>query len=340
MTGKGEDWLALTREEAIDPDLPICDPHHHLWNRTDDNHAYPRYLLDELLRDTASGHNIAKTVFIECGSHYRDSGPENLRPVGETEFVEAIAKESERRRATDGSAIVAGIVGYAEFRQGEAVRALLEAHLEASPTRFRGIRQIAAWDTNGELWHRNPVPPGLLLDADFRRGFACLAGYGLSYEAWLYHHQLPDLLDLARSFPDTTIILNHIGGPLGVGAFATLREAVFSYWKHYIGRLAECPNVVVKLGGLGMPICGFDWHTRPAPPSSGELAETMRPYILWCLETFGTERCMFESNFPVDKESCSYVTIWNAFKRIAEGFSADEKARLFHDNAVRTYRLD
>jgi L-fuconolactonase len=162
----------------------------------------------------------------------------------------------------------------------------------------------------------------------------------LSYEAWLYHHQLPDLLDLARSFPDTTIILNHIGGPLGVGAFATLREGVFNYWKHYISRLAECPNVVVKLGGLGMPIGGFDWHTRPAPPSSGELAETMRPYFLWCLETFGTERCMFESNFPVDKESCSYVTIWNAFKRIVEGFSADEKARLFHDNAVRTYRLD
>lgn len=340
MTGKGEDWLALTREEAIDPDLPICDPHHHLWNRTDDNHAYPRYLLDELLRDTASGHNIVRTVFIECGSQYRESGPENLRPVGETEFVEEIAKESERRHATDGSAIVAGIVGYADFRQGEAVRALLEAHLEASPTRFRGIRQIAAWDTNDELWHRNPVPPGLLLDAEFRRGFASLAGYGLSYEAWLYHHQLPDLLDLARSFPDTTIILNHIGGPLGVGAFAPMRDAVFSYWKHYIGRLAECPNVVVKLGGLGMPVCGFGLHTRPAPPSSGELAETMRPYFLWCLETFGTERCMFESNFPVDKESCSYVTVWNAFKRIAEGFSADEKARLFHDNAVRTYRLD
>jgi predicted TIM-barrel fold metal-dependent hydrolase len=339
MTTPAEDWLALTQETAIDPDLPICDPHHHLWSRTDDRFTHKRYLLDELLKDTGTGHRIEKTVYIECGSRYRESGAETLRPVGETEFVETLAEESRRRHQADGTAAIAGIVGHADLTQGEEVRPLFEAHLEASPGRFRGIRQIAAWDTDDALWHRNPVVPGLLLDERFRRGFAWLSRYNLSFEAWLYHHQLPDLIDLAAAFPETTIVLNHVGGPLGIGAYARYRDAIFRYWKHYVGRLAEHPNVVVKLGGLAMPLTGFGWHTQPAPPDSAALAEKMRPYFLWCIETFGTERCMFESNFPVDKESCSYGVVWNAFKRIAQDFSPDEKARLFHDNAVKTYRL-
>ena len=329
----------LTQEEIIEPGLPICDPHHHLWDRTDDRFRYKRYLLDDLLQDTGSGHKVVQTVFVDCGSMYRTDGPEALRPVGETEFVEAVAIESERRRGNKPGAVIAGIVSHADLRLGAAVAPVLEAHLEASPTRFRGIRHIVSWDASGLLSNRNAVPPGLLLDETFRQGFACLQRYGLSFEAWLYHPQLPDLIDLARAFPETTIILNHVGGPLGIGPYAQYREASFKNWQHYLSILATCPNVVVKLGGLGMPLCGFDWHERAALPGSVELAEAMKPYYLWCIEQFGVERCMFESNFPVDKMSYGYAVMWNAFKRIAGAFSPSEKAALFHDTAVKVYRL-
>ncbi|HEX9921185.1 MAG TPA: amidohydrolase family protein [Anaerolineae bacterium] len=216
---------------------------------------------------------------------------------------------------------------------------VLEAQLEASPTRLRGIRHMLCWDASGLQCVRTLPPPGLLLDATFREGFACLQRYGLSFEAWLYYAQLPDLIDLARAFPEITIVLNHIGGPLGTGPYAGYRAAVFKSWQHYIASLATCPNVVVKLGGLGMPACGFGWHERPVPPGSAELAEAMKPYYLWCIEQFGVERCMFESNFPVDKISYSYGVLWNAFKLLVADLSPGEKTALFHDTAVRTYRL-
>ena len=330
MTTERDEWLALGCEAAIDPDLPICDPHHHLWDRPGS-----RYLLEHVLRDTGCGHNVVRTVFVECSSMYRPDGPEAMRPVGETAFVEDTAV-----RAMGGpTAVAAGIVGFADLTLGAEVTPVLEAHLAASPERFRGIRHSAAWDASPEIGAYKSPPRGLLMDARFREGFACLGRYGLSFDAWLYHPQLLELVDLAKAFPDVPIVLDHIGGPLGIGPYAGQREAVFRLWKAGIAQLAACPNVAVKLGGLGMACCGMGWHERPRPPSSGEMAEAMAPYYLHCIEQFGVDRCMFESNFPVDRIASLYCVLWNAFKRVVHDFSPGERAALFHDTAARVYRL-
>jgi len=341
MTTEREAWLALTPEDPIEPELPICDPHHHLWlNRPDARDQYGgRYLLEELLQDIKMGHKIVQTVFIECRSMYRETGPQEMRPVGETEFVQDITAQSASGQYGT-TAVAAGIVGFADLTLGAAVAPVLEAHTEAGRDRFRGIRHSVVWDASPEMTSlRGFSPKGLLLDAKFREGFACLQKYNMSFEAWLYHPQLMELVDLARAFPDTTIILNHIGGLLGVGPYAGRHDEVFQQWKQGIAALSICPNVVVKLGGLGMPRCGFGWYERATPPNSTELAEAMVPYYRFCIEQFGVDRCMFESNFPVDKISYSYTVIWNAFKRICRDFSPEDRAALFHDTAVRVYRL-
>jgi len=328
-------------EEVIDPDLPICDPHHHLWDRHGD-----RYLLDELLADTAQAdahgarHNVRSTLFVECASMYRADGPAPLRPLGETEFVNGIAAMSASGAYGDTRA-AAAIVSFADLCLGAAVRDVLEAHMGAARGRFRGIRHAAGWHASEQIRnsHSNPIEH-LLLDASFREGFAQLAPLGLSFDAWLFHPQIPELTDLARAFPDTTIVLDHVGGPLGIGPYAGQADAVHAHWKRDIDELARCPNVVAKLGGLAMPINGFGWHKREPRPSSQQLADATRRFYLHTIERFGPERCMFESNFPVDKVSCSYLVLWNSFKRLAEGFSSAEKAALFHDTAARVYRLD
>ncbi len=326
-------WLAQVSETALEPELPICDPHHHLWDRDGS-----RYLLDELLADLNCGHNLVSTVFVECGSMYRASGPESLRPVGETEFVNGIAVMS----ASGGygaTRVCAGIVGFADLLLGDDVRPVLEAHLGASP-RFRGIRHAAGWDASEAVRNSHTHPPRGLYGLDaFRRGFAQLAPLGLSFEAWQYHHQLPEVIALARAFPETTIILNHFSGPLGIGPYAGRREQIFSRWREDLAQLAECPNVVAKLGGLVMPINGFDFHKAAAPPDSATLAAATRDWYLHAMDCFGPERCMFESNFPVDKASVSYGVLWNSFKRLAADCSAAEKAALFRDTAERVYRL-
>ena len=218
--------------------------------------------------------------------------------------------------------------------------AVLSAHISAGSGRVRGIRHACAWDASDDVRnsHTNP-PEGLLVQKSFRKGFALLNKHGLSFDAWHYHTQIPQLTDLARAFPDTTIILDHVGGPLGIGPYAGKREDVFQNWKDAIAELAKYPNVSVKLGGLAMKICGFGWHNRDKPPSSDELAEATAPYYHYCIDQFGVERCMFESNFPVDKLSVSYGVLWNAFKKIAGDYSASERTALFHDNAARVYRL-
>jgi predicted TIM-barrel fold metal-dependent hydrolase len=320
-------------EEVLEPERPICDPHHHLWD-----HPGRRYLLDELLADTGSGHNVVATVFVECMSMYRASGPQEMRPIGETEFVNGIAAMS----ASGGfgrTRVASGIVSFADLTLGAQVGAVLDAHLAAS-SRFRGIRHAAGWEASDQVRnsHTNP-PAGLLGDARFRRGFAELAPRGLTFDAWLYHPQIPELTDLAKASPDTTIVLDHFGGPLGIGPYAGRRAEVFAAWKTAIRALADCPNVVVKLGGLVMPLNGFGFHKREQPIGSVELAEATRDWYLHAIECFGIERCMFESNFPVDKVSVSYRVLWNSFKRIAAGFSPAERSALFHDTAVRVYRL-
>jgi L-fuconolactonase len=320
------------REDPIDPRLPIIDPHHHLW----DNHL-GRYLDAELLADTGTGHNIVATVFVECGTGYLTDGPEAFRPIGETRFADDIA-----HAAPNGAVrLCAGIVSTADLAVGTAVREVLEAHLSASPKRFRGIRYRAAWDESPAILATYPhtAPARILRDPAFRRGFAELEKLGLSFDAWIYHPQIPELTDLARAFPRTSIILDHFGGPLGIGAYQGRADEVFADWRKAMDELATCPNVTVKIGGINMPVNGFGWHERAQSPGSAELAAATGRYYLHAIEKFGPSRCMFESNFPVDKLSCSYEVLWNSFKRMTRDFSADEKAQLFHDTARRVYRL-
>lgn len=324
-------WLDRLREDILDPTLPIIDPHHHLWARSGG------YFAKELLADTGSGHNVVGTVFVQCHYGYRTNGLEHLKPVGETEFVLEVARDADQLNL--GTHACAGIVGYADLQLGEAVDEVLQAHIQAGCGRFRGIRRLTARNDAFQT-HLPALPPYLLADPVFRAGFSRLARHGLSFDAWLYHPQIAELTDLARAFPDTAIVLDHVGGPLGVGPYRRQGEAVFSAWRGDMRALAECPNVCVKLGGLGMTVNGFDFHKQPVPPSSEALARHWRPYIENCIELFGVDRCMFESNFPVDKGMCSYAVLWNAFKRIAGSASATQKAALFHDTAARFYRLD
>lgn len=341
-----ESWLQLTREDPIDPEVPVCDPHHHLWDYPDTvpEERVPffarqvrHYLLKDLLLDTGGGHNITNTVFIQCSSMYRKSGPPELRCVGETEFVQGIAAQSASGVYGD-TQVAAGIVGDADLTLGTQVARVLEAQLAASPNRFRGIRYITIWDPNKEVASR-PANKEIMADRKFREGFAQLKKYGLSFDAIVYHPQLMDLAALANAFPDTPVILNHIGWPLAVGPYAQTQDKVFRDWRKGIEALSRCANVTVKLGGLGMATMGFGWHERPKPPDSATMAAAMAPYLDWCIEKFGAGRCMFESNFPVDKSACSYTVLLNAFKRYSAGFSASDRAALFHDTAVRVYRL-
>ena len=328
------DWLGRHVEAAIDPALPIIDAHHHLWDRKG-----WRYLADELLEDVGGRHTIVATIFVQAQAMYRRDGPPPLRPVGETEFANGVAAMGASGRY-GATRLCAAIVGHADLCLGAGVRDVLEAHIRAGNGRFRGIRHLVSWDADASLLNpRSAGPPGLLSDAAYREGFAALAPLGLSYDAWLFHPQLPELIDLARCFPETSIILNHLGGPLGAGAYEERREEVFASWTRDIRVLAGCPNVTVKLGGLGMRINGFGFADRPEPPSSEVLAAAWRPYVETCIEAFTAERCMFESNFPVDKGSYSYNCCWNAFKRLATGASAAEKAALFAGTAARIYRL-
>jgi predicted TIM-barrel fold metal-dependent hydrolase len=332
-----EAWLDKgPREAALDPELPIIDPHHHLW----DAPHRGRYFLPELLADIGGGHTIVSTVFLECQAMYRQRGPAEMAPVGEVEFVNGVAAMS--ASGNYGPCRVAeGIVGYADLRLGARVRDVLEAEIVAGGGRFRGIRHGVSRDEDESIdrFVSRRVPPHLVLDPAFREGFAQLGKLGLSFESWQYHPQLADAIDLARAFPDTTIILNHVGGVLGVGRYSGRRQEILAAWRRDIARLAECPNVNVKLGGMGMTSFGFDFHEREAPPSSEELAGAWRQYVEPCIESFGVNRCMFESNFPPDKQSCGYTELWNAFKRITAGASAAEKIALFSGTAARVYRL-
>ena len=327
------DWLSLTEEPALEPELPIIDPHHHLWDRPNN-----RYMLEDLIEDTRA-HNVRQTVFVECTSMYRADGPEELRVVGETEFVQGVAAKS----ASGGygeTRVATGIVGSANLRLGDRVAAVLEAQIAASPQRFRGIRHRAAWaDRTVVPNQRADAPEHILLDPDFRKGYAHLRTYGLSFEGWLYHTHIDDLTDLAKAFPDTTIIFNHLGGPIGVGSYAGRRDEVFATWKPAVAELAQCPNVVAKVGGIQMVVNGYRWHELERPPTSDELLQANQDWYNYTIDQFGPDRCMFESNFPVDKLSCSYTVLWNQFKKLTRGFSADERAAMFHDTAMRVYRL-
>ncbi|TWA99452.1 amidohydrolase family protein [Bradyrhizobium stylosanthis] len=329
------DWLAHGVEEALEPDLPIIDAHHHLWDRPN-----WRYLFDEYLADVAaSGHSVTASVFVQCQAMYRADGPAAMRVVGETEFVNGVAAMSAGGQYGPHR-LCAGIVGHADLRLGDDVAGVLEAHIAAAPERFRGIRHITVWDADRNLM--NPLsagPPGLLADGAFRAGFARLAPLGLAFDAWLFHPQIPELTELARAFPQTRIVLDHLGGIVGIGPYKDRRDEIFATWSRAIRELAACENACVKLGGLGMRINGFGFETREVPPSSEILAAASRPYIETCIEAFGAGRCMFESNFPVDKGSYGYGTVWNAFKRLTRGASESDRTSLLSGTAARVYGL-
>jgi predicted TIM-barrel fold metal-dependent hydrolase len=334
------DWLALTSEPTLEPQLPICDPHHHFWDFRTARIPYQRYLLHELADDINSGHNVRSTVFIEARAMYRADGPEEMRPVGEVEFVQGLAAASAGGLYGPGRA-AAAIVGHANLNLGERAAPVLEALRAASPNRFRGIRHSVTWDPHPEVENTAAHKIQAQLASDqFRAGARVLARMGLSLEAWLYFPQLSELADFAKAVPDLTIVLNHIGGLLRVGPYANRDDEVLTIWRRGIAAVAACPNVYVKLGGVGMPRTGFDWHTRTTPIGSEELAKSMAPFVTYCIEQFGPSRSMFESNFPVDKVSFSYNVIYNAFKRLSKSYSTSERAAMFHDTAARVYRVD
>ena len=335
----GNDWHALTSEPVLEPELAICDPHHHLWDRRTARIPYQRYLLDELAADMQSGHNVRSTVFIECRSMYRKDGPEEMRPVGEVEFVQGQAAASASGLYGPGLA-AAAIIGHANLNLGERVAPVLEALQAASPNRFRGIRHSVTWDPHPDVENTAAhKAEGQLASDQFRAGARVLARMGFTLEGWCYHPQLPEMAAFAKAVPEVTIVLNHVGGLLRVGPYANRNGEVMDTWRKGIAAVAACPNVVVKLGGLGMTRCGFDWHTREKPIGSEELATAMAPFLRYCIEKFTPKRCMFESNFPVDKVSFSYNVMWNAFKRFSTGYSATERAAMFHDTAAKTYRI-
>ena len=326
------EWLAQVEEEIIDPDRPIVDPHHHLWH-----HEENPYLLEHLWADTRSGHNVQQTVFVECMAEYRTEGSTEFRPVGETEFVLSVANTA---KSEPSRAQIAGIVGYANLQMGKAVSGVLDSHIEIAGDLFKGIRHAAGWDASNIVRnsHTDPIEH-LYEDEVFREGFAELAPKGLSFDAWNYHPQIKGLTNLARAFPDTTIIFDHFGGPLGIGPYEGKREEIFTAWKQSVSELAKSENVFAKIGGLAMPINGFGWHKADRPATSQDIVTAHKEYYLHMIDVFGPNRCMFESNFPVDKQSVSYPVLWNAFKKIAADFSEAEKNDLFAGTARRAYRI-
>lgn len=314
------------QEEPLDPDLPIVDPHHHLWP----SGSRIPYDAAAMTADLGRGHRVEATVFVECMTSFRPDGDEALRPVGETEFVVA---------ATAGAPIAAGIVGWADLMQGASVGRTLDGHLEAGDGRFRGVRFNVVWhDLHSSTAHAGRATvPHMLLDPGYRAGLREVARRDLTYDVWLYHPQLLELADAVdASPPELTVVVDHLGGPVPDESTPAARAAVFDDWRRDLAELAKRPNVVLKIGGVGMPVYGFAFDERP---SSDLLAEAWRPYVEAAVAAFGAERCMFESNFPVDKQGFSYDALWNAFKLLTAGWSADERTSLFSATARRVYRL-
>ena len=336
VTTGGPAWLQRTPETALEPDLRICDPHHHIWEHRHEPQAYQRYLLPDLAADIRdSGHNVRSTVFIEVKAFYRADGPEEMRPVGEVAHVNGLADEAASGKHGP-TRIAAAIVGHADLKLGDRVAPVLEAMQAASP-RFRGIRHATGWDASPELTQRDIQ--GVMSTSQYRAGARVLAKLGLTLDNSLYHTQLDELAALARVVPDLTIVLNHIGGLVRVGPYANRDHEVLADWRRGIAAVAACPNIVLKLGGVGQKRFGYDWFARAKPIGSEELAEALAPLMHYCIEKFGPNRCMFESNFPVDKVSYAYGVVWNAFKRLSKGYSPSERAALFQDTAARVYRL-
>lgn len=338
MNTSGKDrldtWVeAAEFEAALDPDLPIIDPHHHLWDR-----GGHRYLAAELQADLDCGHKFIATAYVECLSHYRTDGPVDLRPVGETEFVVSTLPEPLATRYGPVRA-AAAIIARADLSLGNAVDRVLDEHALHAGGRLRGIRYATSWHEGDAIRSHYPTVAGMLRLPEVHAGINRLAAHELTFDIWGYFTQLPDMAAAADTCPNTMFIIGHCGGPLGIGPWAENREEMFRIWRDGVSELARRSNVAMKLGGLGMPPTGFAFHKRPSPPSSDELAEAWRPYVLHCIEKFGADRCMFESNWPVDRTAGRYGSVWNAFKKISRNLSLQEREALFAGTAARIYRI-
>jgi len=327
-----EEWLSQVKEDIIEPDIPIIDPHHHLW---DDRGS--TYLLEDLQADTGSGHNVVKTVYMECGWAYKKDGPNHLRVVGETE---AVVDQANKSKET-GGAVISAIVSRADLRLGDEVIEVLEAHEEASQGLFRGIRHAGARAEHPEvLAIPGGAPEGLFQDSGFLKGMKVLGKNGYTYDTWHYHYQNIEFAEMVTKVPDTQIVLDHFGTPLGVGPYADKREEIFDQWKKDIKEVSKSENVFMKIGGMAMPDNGFGWNTRDKPATSDEFVEAQRPYYLHAIDCFGPERCMMESNFPVDRMSLSYHVLYNGLKKIVADFSDDEKDQMFYRTAESVYTVN
>jgi len=331
--GVDPNWLNLTTEDVIDPELPIVDAHHHAWDL-----PHNRYLFDDLVSDFQCGHNIVATVYVQCYSMYRADGPPEMKPVGETEFANGLAAQS--ASGNYGSTeICAGIVGTADIRLGAAVEPVLHAHLGAAGQRFKGVRPTTSWHESDQL-KALATEPHILLQSSAREAIRCIAKLNLCLDLWVYFTQLDDAIDICRAFPNLKIVIDHVGGPLGIGPYGGRRDEVFQVWRQKIESVAQHPNAYMKLGGLGMRYAGFQFNQMPSPPSSDLLLEKWKPYLELCIEQFGPDRCMFESNFPIDKGMCSYRIIWNAFKKLTKNYTSSERNALFCQTAANVYRLE
>ena len=332
------EWLAKVSEQVLDPERPIIDPHHHLWKRG----LGFDYMLDELWQDTGSGHNITKTVFMECHAFYDRDAPRHLQSLGETRTIAEVARQSAAN--TLGYPPVAALVAHSDLTlAGESeqlLRETIQQHQEAGDGYLRGFRHAGAHDKNADKFFITPHGPSYLYGKEpFRKGLRILAELGFTYDTWHYHHQNQDFYDLAQAVPECTMILDHFGTPLGVGVYAGCRDEIFQQWKEDIRAISRCPNVYAKLGGLAMPDNGFGWHRRDLPPDSDEFVRRQKAYYLHTIDCFGPERCMFESNFPMDRYSLSYQVLWNGFKKMVADFNEQDKHALFYGTAEKVYRL-
>ena len=337
------DWLKRIREDIIDPEQRIIDPHHHLWPKTTEGSANVKrlrlynYMLEDFWQDTSSGHNVTDSVYIECSEFFWSSEKEHLNPVGETEHIKGLAQLSQKNSTKTS---ISGIIGHANLLLGKDVNEVLERHIDIGGNLFKGIRHAGSWDPSDNInnSHHNP-PRDMYLMKGFGEGVKALRNKSLVFEAWQYHHQLTQVVHLARNNPDLVIVLDHFSGPLGVGSYATKKEEVYDNWRKDLRELSRCDNVFAKLGGLAMPVNGLGFETNLNPPTSNEFMSNQRQFYLTTIDFFGTERCMFESNFPVDKYSVSYHVLWNAFKNLVKDFSQTEKDHLFFKTASNVYNI-
>ena len=329
------DWLAQVKEEIINPELPIIDPHHHLWNGDNQLASSFPYLIDSLSEDTNSGHNIVGTIFMECAQGYYQEGEDKYKPIGETEYVMKVIKDSKK---TSNSANIIGIISFADLMLGSEVKDVLNQHILIGEGLFKGIRHAAGWDQSNEIHnsHSNPIK-NIYYDPSFRKGAEELIKLNLTFDAWHYHNQISDLSIFAKDYPELTIIHDHFGGPLGVGPYQGKKQEIFKKWKDDISQLSENKNVHSKLGGLAMPVNGWNFHKQDKPATSDQIIEMHYDYYLHTIECFGVDRCMFESNFPVDRRSISYHVLWNAFKKMVSNYSNEDKNKLFFQNAKDIY---